>query len=135
MLDHQARERRPRVLFATLPGEPHELGLLGAALHAHEAGAPVLYLGTGLPPRELALVAERLRPAAVAISSIDPHQAQAALAHLRVLDQALPPRVPVWVGGANARYLAEALGIARIQAAVDPAAFARLLQPRNRSRD
>lgn len=128
VLNQHPRERPPRILFATLPGEPHELGLLAAALHAHEAGAPVLYLGTGLPARELARVAERLGAAAVALSSTDPAQAPGALVELRALDQALVPQVPVWIGGANARYLAEALRIERVQAVIDPAILARRVQ-------
>lgn len=130
VLNQHPRESRPRVLFATLPGEPHELGLLGAALHAHEAGAPVLYLGTQLPAAELARVAQRLGAAAVALSSVDPGQAPLALAELRVLHDLLPDDVPVWVGGANARYLVEALGIERIHAVTDPAALGRLIQRR-----
>ena len=125
VLNQHPREQRPRILFATLPGEPHELGLLGAALHAHDAGAPVLYLGTELPGAELARVAMRLGAAAVAISSIDPGQAPATLEELRALDASLPASMPVWVGGANARYLAEALGSARIAAVTDPATLAR----------
>lgn len=128
MLDQHPRERRPRLLFATMPGEPHELGLLGAALHAHAAGAPVLYLGTELPPQELARVAARLDAVAVAISSMDPNQAPSALAALRTLDQTLPDGVPVWLGGANAHYLAETLGIRRISAVTDPGALAGLLR-------
>lgn len=128
VLDQHPRERAPRLLFATLPGEPHELGLLGAALHAHDAGAPVLYLGTELPPEEVARVAARLEASAVAISSVDPGQAPAALQGLRRLDQDLPDGVRIWVGGANARYLAETLGIARITAVTDPAALAALVR-------
>ena len=130
VLNQHPREQRPRVLFATLPGEPHELGLLGAALHAYEAGLPVLYLGTGLPAAELARVANRLGAQAVALSSVDPGQAPGALAELRRLDEALAPGIPVWLGGANARYLAEALGIARVQAVVDPAALSRMARGR-----
>lgn len=126
VLNQHPRERQPRTLFATLRGEPHELGLLGAALHAHDAGLPVLYLGTDLPAKELARVATRLQAAAVAISSVDPGQARHALDQLRVLHEALPPAMPVWVGGANARYLAEALAIERIQAVIDPGALGRL---------
>ena len=126
VLNQHPRERRRRVLFATLPGETHELGLLGAALHGYDAGIPVLYLGTELPPLEIARVAARLGAAAVALSSIDPGQAPAALAELRALDDALAADVPIWIGGANARYLVEALGIARILAVTDPAALARL---------
>ncbi|PJJ97613.1 hypothetical protein CO641_11770 [Lysobacteraceae bacterium NML91-0213] len=125
---------RPRVLFATLPGEPHELGLLGAALHAHDAGASVLYLGTGLPAAELAIVAGRLDAAAVAVSSIDPGHAPQALAELRALEAALDPQVPVWLGGANARYLAEAVESTRMQAVIDPAALAELIRRRAAAR-
>lgn len=125
---HPRETHARRILFATLPGEPHELGLLGAALHAHEAGAPVLYLGTELPAAELARVATRLGASAVALSSIDPGQARGALAALQELDTLLTPEVPVWLGGANARYLAEALGSPRIQALTDPAALAQRLR-------
>ncbi|WP_225765612.1 cobalamin B12-binding domain-containing protein [Stenotrophomonas sp. Marseille-Q4652] len=128
VLNQHPRERRPRILFATLPGEPHELGLLGAALHAHEAGAPVLYLGSELPAAELVRVAERLQPAAIAVSSIDPGQAPLALSELQGLDATLDPAIPVWVGGANARYLDEALGSTRVHAVTDPQALGRLLQ-------
>ncbi|WP_041764221.1 hypothetical protein [Pseudoxanthomonas suwonensis] len=34
----------------------------------------------------------------------------------------------MWLGGANARYLAEALGSARVEALVDPQALARRLE-------
>jgi DNA-binding transcriptional MerR regulator/methylmalonyl-CoA mutase cobalamin-binding subunit len=110
------REQRSRVLFATLPGEPHELGLIGAALQAHEAGLAVLYLGTELPAIEIVRVATKLDAAGVAVSSVDPQQARLALEGLRELDATLAPGVPVWLGGANARYLAEELASARVHA-------------------
>lgn len=119
VLSAPAREQRPRVLFATLPGERHELGLIGAALQAYEAGVPVLYLGTELPGIEIARVATKLGAAGVALGSVDPQQAGAALGELRQLDAALGPGVPVWLGGANARYLAEELAMPRIRAVVD----------------
>ncbi|HZX80580.1 MAG TPA: MerR family transcriptional regulator [Lysobacter sp.] len=126
VLNPPPREQRPRVLFATLPGERHELGLLGAALQAHEAGLPVLYLGTELPAAELVRVAERMAVAGIALGSVDPDQARATLAELRELDAALPPGLGVWLGGANARYLAEALGSPRVQAILDPTVLAHL---------
>lgn len=130
VLNPPPRERRRRVLFATLPGEGHELGLIGAALQAHEAGLPVLYLGTELPAVEIARVASKLGAAGVALSSVDPQQARVALEELRRLDAALAPDVPVWLGGANARYLAEELRSARIRAVDDAAAVARSFPPR-----
>ena len=130
ILDQHPREQRPRILFATLPGEPHELGLLGAALLAHEAQAPLLYLGTELPAAELLRVVERLDASAVALSSVDPGQARTALAELRLLHEGLPADVPVWLGGANARYLAEALGAERVRAVNDPTTLAQLVRRR-----
>ena len=121
VLDQHPGERAPRVLFATLPGEGHELGLIGAALHARDAGVPLLYLGTELPAEELARVAGRLGAAGVAVSSVDPAQARRALDELRRLDAALAPDVPVWLGGANARYLGEELALERIRVVTDPA--------------
>src|SRR5690606_33121712 len=96
ILNQHGRGQRPPVVFATLSGEPHELGLLGAALHLHELGMPVLYLGTELPAPELARVANRLQAGSVAVSSVDPGQARAALESLRVLDAELDGGIPVW---------------------------------------
>ena len=115
ILNQHRREGRPRVLFATLPGEQHELGLLGAALQAFDAGVSVLYLGTEMPAVELANAANRLGAGAVAVSSIYPLSARAALEQLQALDQALQPGIPVWLGGANARYLHEELKLPRLQ--------------------
>ena len=123
VLDQHPRERRPRLLFATLSGERHELGLLGAALHACDAGISVLYLGTELPPEELARVADRLGGRGVAVSSVDPGQARHALDQLRRLDAALGPDVTSWLGGTNARYLAEELALPRLRAVTDAAAL------------
>ena len=130
VLSPPPRERRPRVLFATLTGERHELGLIGAALQAFEAGVPVLYLGAELPGVEIARVAGKLGVAGVALSSVDSEQARTALEELRLLDAELAPGVPVWLGGANARYLAEELASARIQALGDAQAMTRRVAAR-----
>ena len=66
----------------------------------------------------------------MALSSIDPGQARAALEQLPLLDAGLPGDVPVWLGGANARYLVEALGVERIRLVTDPATLARLVRRR-----
>lgn len=126
LLSQHPRERPPQVLFATLPGEQHELGLIGAALQAHDAGLPVMYLGTELPARELAEVANQLGARALALSSVYPGAAAAALEGLRELDRLLAPGVPVWLGGTNARYLGEELGLARISVVNDARQLDRL---------
>lgn len=125
VLSPPARGQRARLLFATLPGERHELGLIGAALQVHEAGVPLLYLGTELPAAEIARVAAKLDVGGVALSSVDPRQARPALEELRELDARLAPGLPVWLGGANARYLAEELRSQRIRPVDDAHLIAR----------
>ena len=50
----------------------------------------------------------------------------ARVLQVAALQSALGAEVPVWIGGANARYLAEALGVARVRAVSDPAALPRI---------
>ena len=49
-----------RLLFATLAGERHEIGTLGAAMLAASSGLGVAYLGPDLPARE---IVESVKPA------------------------------------------------------------------------
>jgi MerR family transcriptional regulator, light-induced transcriptional regulator len=60
---------------------------------------------------------------------VDPQQARPALEELRKLDAELATGVPVWLGGANARYLAEELASARIQAVGDAQSMTRGMPP------
>ena len=46
-------EASTRLLFATLSGERHEIGTLGAAMLAASSGLGVAYLGPDLPAREI----------------------------------------------------------------------------------
>jgi MerR family transcriptional regulator, light-induced transcriptional regulator len=90
--------RGPRVVFATLPGERHELGLLVAALVARSAGARPVYLGIDLPIDEIALAVARSGAHVVALScvQIEPSHALREIASLR---EGLPSDVDVWIGG------------------------------------
>ena len=91
----------PVVVFGTLPGERHELGLLIAALASLGAGAQPLFLGADLPVEELALAADRSGARAIALSVVtqDPEQVSTSL---RALDEELGDDVEVWVGGPSA---------------------------------
>ena len=64
-------------------GELIQHGTGRDALQAHEAGLPVLSLGTELPAVEIARVAGKLGAAGVALSSVDPQQARPAVADRR----------------------------------------------------
>ena len=71
---------------------------------------------------------------ALALSSVYPGAA-AALEGLRELDRLLAPGVPVWLGGTNARYLGEELGLARISVVNDARQLDRLaVRPKHPAR-
>jgi len=92
----------PRVLFATLSGERHEIGLQTAALTAMGAGANPIYLGLELPVEEILAAVERSGAAALALSIVSPPDASEVQA-LRALCGGLPDDVFLWVGGAGAQ--------------------------------
>jgi DNA-binding transcriptional MerR regulator/methylmalonyl-CoA mutase cobalamin-binding subunit len=105
--------RGPRVLFATLPGERHELGLLMAALAALAAGANPIYLGAEVPVPDLCRAAQRCSAAAVALSLVASPIRETQRA-LRALRAGLAPGVRIWVGGAHADAAAALAGVERL---------------------
>jgi MerR family transcriptional regulator, light-induced transcriptional regulator len=97
------RATGPRVICGTLPGEPHGLGLQMAALVFAAAGWRVTYLGTDIPPRELATLASDLSARAIALSVSSASDQATTSAHLAQLRRALPKGVTVLLGGSGAR--------------------------------
>ncbi|HEV2148591.1 MAG TPA: MerR family transcriptional regulator [Longimicrobiaceae bacterium] len=91
----------PEVVFAGLPGEQHELGLLGVAVHLAAGGWRVTYLGADVPFADLqATLAERA-PSLLCTSIILPishDQCRAVALRLREL---APKRTAVVIGGAG----------------------------------
>ena len=90
---------RPRVLLATLPGEPHGLGLLLAECMLALEGLPCLSLGVQLPVWDVVLASQAYRSDVVALGftgSSNPAQCIEALQELR---GKLPPGVALWAGG------------------------------------
>jgi B12 binding domain len=92
----------PRVVFSTLTGERHELGLQMAALTAMGAGANPIYLGADLPVEDMLGAVECSRAAALALSVVSTPDARAART-VGALRGGLPAQVHLWVGGASAR--------------------------------
>lgn len=121
ILNPRPSESGPKVLFSTLPGEHHELGLLMAALLAYGAGAPLLYLGTDLPARDLATLAGELGVKAVALSCVDSGLVDQGLEEIATLVSLLASDVDIWVGGAQADFLCRKLAHPRIKRVTDPA--------------
>lgn len=128
ILNPRPSESSPKLLFSTLPGEHHELGLLMAALLAYGAGAPLLYLGTDLPARDLATLAGELGAKAVALSCVDSGLADSALIDITGLVALLGNGVEVWVGGAQADFLCRKVDHPRVRKVTDPALIERLVR-------
>ncbi|HVN42540.1 MAG TPA: MerR family transcriptional regulator [Steroidobacteraceae bacterium] len=97
--------RRATIVFATLPGERHELGLLMAALICASHGFGIQYLGADLPAAEIARFARQVNAAVVALSVVLLDSIERVPAELAVLAQGLPDGTAVWLGGAAVRGL------------------------------
>jgi methanogenic corrinoid protein MtbC1 len=95
-------EASPRLLFATLAGERHEIGTLGAAMVAASSGLGVAYLGPDLPARE---IVESVRPAGAQVLVLGLTATAAGKARereLRTVVRDLPKEVELWAGGRGA---------------------------------
>lgn len=89
----------PVLVAATPAGERHELGALLAAVTGAAEGWRAMFLGPDLPADEIAGAALRLHAEVVALSIVDPGQAQAAPAEILDLRERLPASVRLVVGG------------------------------------
>jgi DNA-binding transcriptional MerR regulator len=95
-------EATPRLLFATLSGERHEIGTLGAAMLAASSGLGVAYLGPDLPARE---IVGSVRPAGAQVLVLGMTATSAGKARereLRTIVDDLPREVELWTGGRGA---------------------------------
>lgn len=97
--------RRGSIVFATLPGERHELGLLMSAMVCASHGFKVHYLGPDLPAEEIARYARASGAGIVALSVLLLDGVEAVPGQLRTLREALAPDVPIWVGGSGAQQI------------------------------
>jgi methanogenic corrinoid protein MtbC1 len=108
MLDAYDRAaRRESVVFATLQGERHELGLLMSAMICASRGFKVHYLGADLPAVEIARFARELGASVVALSVVWQERIGDVTAQLAELASALPPDTAIWVGGSASAVLAQ----------------------------
>ena len=93
------RAEHPRVLLATVPGEPHGLGLLMAEAVLALEGCACTSLGVQTPVWDIVRAAVALKSDLVALSytgCTNPHQVTDGLTELR---QKLPAGVGLWAGG------------------------------------
>jgi methanogenic corrinoid protein MtbC1 len=96
------RARGPRFVATTLPGERHEGGLMMASLLLAVQGYRVVYLGLDTPIEQVVAATKAAAAEAVIVSvsaATSPARASREITSLR---KGLPPRLPLWVGGAGA---------------------------------
>lgn len=92
----------PLVVCASLPGEEHGLGLQMVALLLTVAGPHIRFLGTEVPPTQVASVARDLAARAVAISVSIANRGEPMVGQITFLRSVLPRRIALVVGGAGA---------------------------------
>lgn len=85
------------VLFTTLSGERHELGLLLGWLLALTENAHAIHLGTELSPDLIAEAAHLFGADLIVLSFVRAANAQTLGRTLRALDRTLPPPIQVWI--------------------------------------
>lgn len=95
-----AHAGRPRVLLATLPGEPHGLGLLMAQTVLSLEGCACMALGTQVPLDDIVAATASWGAEVVALSVTGCQKRNLVLASLAQLRTLLPAGVALWVGGA-----------------------------------
>ena len=107
MLDAYDRAaRRESIVFATLQGERHELGLLMSAMICASRGFKVHYLGADLPAAEIARFARELGAAVVALSVVWQERIGDLKVQLAEHAAALPAGTAIWIGGSASPVLA-----------------------------
>jgi methanogenic corrinoid protein MtbC1 len=103
------RDGRPGIVFATPPGERHEIGITAAAMLAAAGGLGVVYLGSDLPVEDVIEASRRTGARAVVLALSGTETGPAPVAAVRAVVEGVPRGVEVYVGGAAAQSQADDL--------------------------
>ena len=96
------RDGRAGLIFATPPGERHELGITAAAMLAAAGGLGVVYLGADLPCADVVEAVRRTGGRAVVMALTRLDLGPSAVESVRSVVDGVPAGVEVFVGGAAA---------------------------------
>jgi MerR family transcriptional regulator, light-induced transcriptional regulator len=102
---YEAPANAPLALVTTVAGEQHEFGALMVSVVALDEGWRVTHLGTSLPASEIIRAARAVKPSLVALSVVNtaaPAGLDDVVGEVTSVRAALPPTVPLVVGGAGA---------------------------------
>lgn len=92
-------EGGPIAVLATLPTEPHTLGLQMAAVYLAVSGIKPRLLGANTPADEILAAVRALGASVVGITVTNEADSPATRKALKLLAYELPRRVSIWVGG------------------------------------
>jgi MerR family transcriptional regulator, light-induced transcriptional regulator len=96
---HSPAKGAPCLLFATLAGEPHEFGILLAAMLAASEGIRIHYLGPNIPASSIARSAAEAGAGIVVIGAVRSRSKAGLRRTVAALASALPDDVELWLGG------------------------------------
>lgn len=111
---YQDLQGAPVVVLATLPGEPHALGLVMVALYLAISGAKPRLIGPNTPPEQIVAAARALHASVVGLTLTSVSDTDEARVHLRTLTASLPRSVSLWLGGSAAPLMAKGHASARV---------------------
>ena len=113
LMSSERRAGGPRILFATTPGEHHDVGLLVAAVVAAARGASVVFVGANVPEEDLARAVRESRADVLALGFViqGPDAVEASLKTMRRL---VSDRVAIWAGGRGIDGVAPVRGVDRV---------------------
>lgn len=98
----EEKAKGPLIACGSLPGEEHGLGLQMVALLLAGVGCRLLFLGTEVPPTQIAGSARDLDARAVAVSVSSANRGEPMTGQITFLRSLLPRRVILLVGGEGA---------------------------------
>ncbi len=101
----QEADGGPNIVLATLPGEPHTLGLQMVALYLALSSAKPRLIGANTPPEQVLAAAKALGASVVGIAVTPAADFRTVRPALRKLARELPDSVALWVGGGESKGL------------------------------
>jgi DNA-binding transcriptional MerR regulator/methylmalonyl-CoA mutase cobalamin-binding subunit len=99
---HGKRDTAIRLLFATPPGDQHEMGILAAAMLAAGQGFGVSYIGPNLPAHEIVGAVQAAAARVLVLGLTFASNNGTRRRDLRAILRGLPASVELWVGGRDA---------------------------------
>lgn len=106
---HQRTDEPDKLMFATLAGERHELGTLGAAVLAASGGLGTIYLGSGMPADDILSILQVVQVEIVVLGVSGLMDSNAVDTEGVRFAHALPATTELWLGGAGAKRLSQLL--------------------------